>query len=106
LLLIKPFLADQALIIVDDCNWSTVQQANWDFMAANPECQVLLEFQTPVARYPTFWNGIHVFSWDVNRRYNYSCSTFRKRRQEIVVKAIYNLQQLEQQRDSLDISKI
>ncbi|MBW4639532.1 MAG: class I SAM-dependent methyltransferase [Gloeocapsa sp. UFS-A4-WI-NPMV-4B04] len=36
LLLVKPFLAEQALIIVDDSNWSAVQQANWDFIAAHP----------------------------------------------------------------------
>jgi len=74
--------------------------ANWDFVAANPECQVLLDLRTPVARYPTFWNGIQVLSWD-DISSNYSWSTFRQMRQQPVVQAIYNLQLLEQE-DALD----
>jgi len=35
-------LAKQALIVVDDSNWIEVKQANWDFIAANPECRIEL----------------------------------------------------------------
>lgn len=96
LLLVRPFLAHKALIIVDDSNWSTVQQANWDFIAANPECQVLLDLPTPVNRSPTFWNGIQILSWDGSRSSNYPSSTFRQVCQQPVVQAIYNLHLLEQ----------
>ena len=106
LLLIKPFLAEKALIIVDDSNWGTVRQANWDFMAANPECQLLLDLRTTGARYPTFsptfWNGLQILSWDVDKSYNYPSSTLLEMRQRHVVKAIYNLQTLEQNEEALD----
>ncbi len=101
LLLVKPFLAEKALIIVDDSNMGTVQQANWDFVAANPECNVLLELPTPRNAYPTFWNGIQILSWDRNRHSNYSPSTFRQVRKSRVVQAIYQLHFLEQDIDIL-----
>lgn len=101
LLLVKPFLAEKALIIVDDSNWPTVRQANWDFMAAHPECQLSLELLTPRDGYPTFWNGIDILSWDVNRRSNYPASRFRQQRQIQVVRGIYELQLLESNRESI-----
>lgn len=64
LLLAKPFLADRALIIVDDSNWDPVQQANWDFIAAHPQCSLLLDLPTPGNGHPTFWNGLQILSWD------------------------------------------
>lgn len=91
LLLVRPFLAPKSIVIVDDANQRAVQQANWDFIAANPECELLLEMFTPGDGYPTFWNGIQILSWDVEKSHNYPTSTFRARRQERVVKAIYEL---------------
>ncbi|MBD1925183.1 tetratricopeptide repeat protein [Trichocoleus sp. FACHB-90] len=102
LLLIKPFLAEKALIIVDDSNWGTVRQANWDFMAANPECQLLLDLLTPGDGYYTFWNGIQILSWDSTRKSNYPWSTFTQLRQKSVVQAIYKLQFIEQKEEALD----
>ena len=95
LLLIRPFLANKALLIVDDANSKEVQQANWDFIATNPECQLLLEIFTPGNGYPTFWNGLQILSWDVEKSHNYSASTFREKRQERVIKALYNFSALE-----------
>ncbi|NER37095.1 MAG: tetratricopeptide repeat protein [Oscillatoria sp. SIO1A7] len=92
LLLAKSFLADRALIIVDDANWERVRQANWDFAAAHPECKVELDLLTPRRGYPTFLNGIQVLSWDVTRGYNYSTETFRDKRQQKVIQELYNLQ--------------
>jgi predicted O-methyltransferase YrrM len=66
LFLVRPFLASQAILIVDDANEKEVQQANLDFITLNPECKLLLEFLTPGNGYPTFWNGIQVLSWDSN----------------------------------------
>ena len=92
LILARPFLADKALIIVDDSNWGSVQQANWDFMAAQPECQLLLDLPTPKDGYSTFWNGIQVFRWDVNQGAGYNWSNFEQNfRNELVIQAIYNL---------------
>lgn len=103
LLLAKPFLADTALIILDDANWGTVQQASWDFLAASPEAQVELELFTPVARFPTFWNGIQILSWNRQRQQNYPATTFSEKRKDAVVKAIYNVQLLEQRDEAIQL---
>ncbi|HEY9296754.1 class I SAM-dependent methyltransferase [Microcoleus sp. ZQ-A2] len=91
LLLVKPFLADQALIIVDDSNWLPVKQANWDFMATHPQCHLLLDIQTAQDGHWTFWNGLHVLSWDINSEFNYDWSTLEQFRQPSVIESIYQL---------------
>jgi len=76
LTLVTPFLAEQALIIVDDSNYSSVQQACWDFMAAHRECQLLLDLPTPQNGDSTWGNGLQVFSWNVTQEAGYTWSTF------------------------------
>lgn len=61
LLLVKPFLADQGLIIIDDSKLSAVQQANWDFLTIHPACQLVVDL-------PNFGNGIHILTWDINQK--------------------------------------
>ncbi len=78
LLVVKPFLADQALIVVDDTNWTPVQQATWDFISTHPQCQLSLDFPTPADGYPTFWNGLRVMTWDCDRNYNYDWQTLNQ----------------------------
>ena len=102
LLLVKPFLADRALIIVDDANWDTVQQACWDFLAVTPEAIASLELFTPVARHATFWNGIQILSWDRSNDHHYSADIFHQKRHPLVIQSIYNLQLLEQKQQSLE----
>lgn len=92
LLLVRPFLADQALIVIDDSNWDAVQQANWDFIAAHPQCRLLLDLPTPQNGDPSFWNGIQVLSWDVEANHHYDWAALQQVRQPSVVRAIYNLQ--------------
>ncbi|MEX0270317.1 tetratricopeptide repeat protein [Leptolyngbyaceae cyanobacterium UHCC 1019] len=102
LLLVKPFLADHALIILDDANWGTVQQACWDFLATTPEATVAMELFTPVARHSTFWNGIQILSWDCHKVHTYSADDFNQKRHPLVIQSIYNLQLLEQKQQSLE----
>ncbi len=94
LLLVRPFLAGKALIVTANANSEIVQQAIWDFAAANPECQIELELVN-------FDSGIQVLSWDTGRSYNYSPSDFLEKRQPSVLQAISKLQQFE---GSLDIA--
>jgi protein O-GlcNAc transferase len=103
LLMAKPFLADQALILLDDANWPTVQQAYWDFLSVSVEAQVLMQLATPVPCHASFWNGIHILSWDRFRSSNYPPATFREQTHPSVLKAIYNVQLLEQRSESLDL---
>lgn len=96
LLLVKPFLADRALIIVDDSNWDAVQQANWDFIAAHPQCQLLLDLPTPAQSYAemsscSFWNGLQILSWDVQAKYTPSWETLQQVRKPGLIHALYTL---------------
>lgn len=64
LLFAKNFLADQAIIVVDDTNTLDAAVANQDFINTHPECQMSLDLPTPCNGYYTFWNGIQVLAWD------------------------------------------
>jgi predicted O-methyltransferase YrrM len=66
LLFVKPFLADQAIIIIDDTNLTDAKLANEDFINTHPECKMLLDLPTPCNGHQTFWNGIQILSWDKN----------------------------------------
>lgn len=96
LLLVKPFLADRALIIVDDSNWDVVKQANWDFIASHPQCQLLLDLPTPAKRYDemrhcSFWNGLQILSWDAQTSHTYSWFDLQQVRNPSVIQAIYQI---------------
>lgn len=47
LLLIKPYLAENAVILIDDSNYRHVRQANRDFLQTNPAFKLLFESYTP-----------------------------------------------------------
>jgi protein O-GlcNAc transferase len=91
LLLIQSFLANHALLIIKDSNFKMVQQAVWDFMAAQPECQILLNFSTL-----DFGEDILLLSWDTQRNVNYPAALFQEYRQQAIIQAINNLQSFEQ----------
>jgi len=76
LMLVKPFLASKALIIVNGSKWSSVKQAVGDFMTLHPQCKLLLDLPTAPDGYRTFWNGIYLLSWDVNQSSGYPGSKF------------------------------
>jgi len=85
LLLAKPFLAEQALIITHSSNWSPVQQANWDFMSVYPQSQLLLNLSTPIDFHPTFGNGIEVLIWDSKKKFNDSWSKSNEIAKELII---------------------
>jgi protein O-GlcNAc transferase len=64
LLLAAPFLADRALIVVDDANWAAPRQAAADFCACRPEARLALTLLTRAVDHPSFWNGLLVVEWD------------------------------------------
>lgn len=70
LLWASPFLAKQAVIVVDDTISTPVNKANRDFIATHPQCEMLLDLPTPKFGHPTFWSGIQVLSWDADRNSN------------------------------------
>jgi hypothetical protein len=66
LLLVVPLLAERALLVVDDSNCLGVKQAARDFIAARPECRLLLDLPTPGNGDPSFWNGLYVLGWEAH----------------------------------------
>lgn len=92
LLLAAPLLAHRALIVVDDGNWPAVKQAVWDFIAVQPECRLLFELPTPRNRDPSFWNGLYVLGWDIERRNGYDRKMFLQARQTALLESLAALQ--------------
>lgn len=77
LLLIKPFLADNAVILVDDSNYRHVRQANRDFLQTHPEFKLLYQAYTPAhpvnmtpaqkeKSHKGWWDGINIIYKDIN----------------------------------------
>lgn len=75
LALIKPYLSDDAVIIVDDSNYRHVRQANRDFLMTHPEFKLLFESYTeqhPLNLEPSnrssaekgWWDGVNVMIYD------------------------------------------
>jgi len=75
LLYAMPYLAEEAVIVVDDCNYKHVRQANRDFLITHPEYKLVFESytpahpnnQTPAMRKESrdgWWNGINVIARD------------------------------------------
>jgi predicted O-methyltransferase YrrM len=75
LMLIKPHLASNAVIVVDDSNYRHVRQANRDFLLTNPDFRLI--YQTYTKAHPAnlsgddkkgaetgWWNGINVIVKD------------------------------------------
>ncbi|NET28212.1 glycosyltransferase family 41 protein [Okeania sp. SIO1I7] len=95
LMLIKPFLAKEALVVINNANKSLVQQAYWDLMASFPEYKILSDLPNFAQINHLFGNGIQLLSFDSQRNHNYSPSTIINSRQKNVVTAISNLQKWE-----------
>lgn len=81
LLMAKNFLAERALMIINGSQWSSVQQAIGDFLAANCQAELWLDL-------PNWSNGIYILSWDVEREITYNWSDFQADfRNEIFIQA-------------------
>ena len=103
LLLVRPFLANQAVILVNYSDRDTVQQAIWDFMAAYPQCQILLERSDSIHLNQILGGEIQALSWNAEQTFNYSVSTFQDQQSQIVIHSIQNLQQF---KPEVNISKV
>ena len=75
LLLIKPYLADNAVILIDDSNYRHVRQANRDFLKTDTDFKLLFESYTPahpmnlkgndkVNALEGWWDGINILVKD------------------------------------------
>jgi len=68
LLKADPFLAENALILIDDINWEEPHQATLDFISQGPsEYSIIFDCKTYCSCHPTFWNGIMVLRKNRNK---------------------------------------
>lgn len=59
-----PFLAPEALIILDDANDIHVRRAAWQLCATyRQHAMLILDLPTPGNCWPMFWNGIMAIAW-------------------------------------------
>jgi Methyltransferase domain len=55
---IEPWLAREALIVVDDYDWEAVAQATHDYVSAEPTAALLLEIGGEAADQVWWWDGV------------------------------------------------
>jgi protein O-GlcNAc transferase len=63
LLLAEPYLADDALLIVDDTDWDFVDAAVRDYRAQRPNVTSLLRIEGKDEGQPWWWEGVEVMEW-------------------------------------------
>lgn len=56
---IKKYLSDKALILIDHCNWGSIQQATVDLMLLYPCLHHSIHF-------PTLSHGVQIYYWDLS----------------------------------------
>jgi predicted O-methyltransferase YrrM len=61
--LIEPYLADEALLIVDDSDWERVERAIADYLAEQPRASVLARIGGKDEGHPEWWEGVTVLAW-------------------------------------------
>ena len=62
--MIEPWLADRALLIVDDTDWEQVARATHDYLAAQPRSRMLVWIPGKDNGYPAWWEGVQVLAWE------------------------------------------
>jgi predicted O-linked N-acetylglucosamine transferase (SPINDLY family) len=102
LLLAKPFLADQALIVLGQADLSMVRQATWDFLVAHGQAKLLLDLSATHSEHMGFGNGLLVLSWNSALSQHDRLADWTQRRDLAVIHAIQKLE-LQQRAESLDI---
>ena len=60
---VEPYLADPALVIVDDSDWDRVARAIDDYLAGQPRARLLLEIKGSGHGLPQWWEGMQVLAW-------------------------------------------
>jgi predicted O-methyltransferase YrrM len=61
--LVEPYLADSALLIVDDSDWEQVGRAIRDYLAGQPRARMLIEIEGATAGRPWWWEGVAALAW-------------------------------------------
>jgi predicted O-methyltransferase YrrM len=64
---IEPFLADNALLIIDDCSFPQVKAVNALFYRVHPNVRLLFDIRSDYNGEPKWWNGIQILSYRNDR---------------------------------------
>jgi Methyltransferase domain len=59
----EPYLAPQALLIVDDYDWDEVSRATRDFVDGRAQASMLFEIRGERHGFPQWWEGVAVVAW-------------------------------------------
>lgn len=59
----EPWLADNALVIVDDASWPQVASSTQSYMDSHPGYELLYDFRASADFDPRWCNGVKVFAW-------------------------------------------
>lgn len=62
--LAEPYLAERALVVVDDSDWTQVAAATRDYLASEPRARLLLEIEGSSRGQPHWWEGVQLIAWD------------------------------------------
>jgi len=60
----EPWLAPGALLIVDDTDWTDVERAMDDYLAAQPRARRILTIEGKERGFPQWWEGMQVLVWE------------------------------------------
>ena len=60
---VEPFLAERALLIVDDSDWTDVRRAIDDYLAGQPRAREIWAVGGSAADRPWWWDGMAVLAW-------------------------------------------
>lgn len=60
---VEPWLAGEALLVVDDHDWEQVERATRDYLAQQPRARLLVEIPGSDKGYPQWWEGVAVLGW-------------------------------------------
>jgi hypothetical protein len=61
--LVEPYLAERAVLIVDDTDWDRVRRATADYLAAQPRATLVFEARGNDHGHPEWWEGVQVLAW-------------------------------------------
>jgi predicted O-methyltransferase YrrM len=62
--MIEPWLADRALLIIDDTDWPDVERATRDYLEQQPKARLLVWIPGKDNGYPAWWEGVKVLAWE------------------------------------------
>jgi len=58
------WLADRALVVIDDASWPIVAQATDRYLAAHPGYRLLFDLAAAHEQDPRWWNGVRVYAFE------------------------------------------